>query len=65
MCQRFTKAAKHNPGQIRQFVQAFQHSLERVHIHMGFGVVPHVADTGAAVKVAAGGWLDIQLSNIR
>jgi hypothetical protein len=32
---------------------------------MGFGVVPHVTDAGAAVKVAASGRLDIEFPYVR
>ena len=65
MDQRFTETTKHNTSQIGQIAQAFQQPLERIHRQLGFGGIPDIADTGAAVQVAVGGWLDIQFPYVR
>ena len=51
MRQRFARASENDTGQVGQALQAVYHTLERIHRHLGFGVVPDVADAGAAMEI--------------
>ncbi len=65
MRQRFAQAAEDHPPQLWKCLRLLQQLAENLHLHVGFGVFPNVANAGAALEIADGGRLYVELAQVR
>ena len=64
MCQWLAEPAQDHPLQFGKRLSLLQQLVKDLHLHMGFRIVPDIANARAAVEVADGGGFHIELAQV-